>query len=132
MKINADFQLGLLHFVHLLVNVDGHIDEREKAAILAIKAEEKIPDSIFQDFEKYVSAHTEQEIYGRGVTLLNTCNEEEKICAFVHLYRLAEADTSISNKEVRFLIYGLKLTHIDFEDVILSASLAKASKRETS
>ena len=46
------------------------------------------------------------------------------------LYRLAEADTSISSKEVRFLIYGLKLTHIDFEDVILSASLAKANKQE--
>ena len=132
MKTNIDFQLGLLHFVHLLVNVDGRIDEREKAAILAIRAEEKIPDSVFQDFEKYVLSSTEQEVYGRGIELLNTCTEEEKICAFVHLYRLAEADTSISNKEVRFLIYGLKLTHIDFEDVILSASLTKANKHEES
>ena len=84
MKANIDFQLGLLHFVHLLVNVDGRIDEREKAAILAIKTEEKIPDSIFHDFEKYVLSNSEQEIYGRGVELLNKCNEEEKLCAFVH------------------------------------------------
>lgn len=130
MNTNIDFQLGLLHFVHLLVNVDGRIDDREKTAILAIKEEEKIADSVFQDFEKYVLANSEQEIYDRGVELLNKCTEEEKICAFVHLYRLSEADTSISNKEVRFLIYGLKLTHIDFEDVILSASMAKANKQE--
>ena len=130
MNANIDFQLGLLHFVHLLVNVDGRIDDREKTAILAIKEEERIPDSAFQDFEKYVLSNSEQEIYDKGVELLNKCTEEEKICAFVHLYRLSEADTSISNKEVRFLIYGLKLTHIDFEDVILSASMAKANKQE--
>ncbi len=130
MKTNIDFQLGLLHFVHLLVNVDGRIDDREKAAILAIREEEKISDSVAQEFEKYVQTNSEQEIYSKGVDLLNTCTEEEKLCAFVHLYRLAEADTSISNKEVKFLIYGLKLTHIDFEDVILSAGLTKANKHE--
>ena len=130
MKTNIEFQLGLLYFVHLLVNVDGHVDEREKAAISAIKEEEKISDAVYEDFSRYVLSNSEQEIYEAGVELLNKCTEEEKICAFVHLYRLSEADTSISNKEVRFLIYGLKLTHIDFEDVILSASLTKANKHE--
>ena len=39
---SENFQLGLLHMVHLLVTVDGHIDDRERAAILAIKKEENI------------------------------------------------------------------------------------------
>ena len=129
MKTNKDFQLGLLHFVHLLVNVDGRIDERERAAILAIREEESIPESVFLDFEKYVLSSSEHDIYRRGAELLNACTEEEKISAFVHLHGLAEVDSSISSKEARFLIYSLKLTRIDFEAVILKATLAKANKQ---
>jgi hypothetical protein len=44
---NVDFQLGLLHFVHLLVTVDGKIDDREREAIHSIKGEEEIPGSVF-------------------------------------------------------------------------------------
>jgi len=46
-KQNMDFQLGLLHFVHLLVTVDGHIDEREKETIFSIKKEESISGKLF-------------------------------------------------------------------------------------
>jgi uncharacterized tellurite resistance protein B-like protein len=124
MLANSNYQLGLLHFVHLLVNVDGRIDDREREAILAIKTEEKIPDSVFNDFQKKVTSSTEQAIYSQGVEYLVACTEEERLAAFVHLYKLAEADTSISNKEVRFLLYGLKVTNISFEDVVLSAAMA--------
>lgn len=117
---NLSFQLGLLHFVHLLVTVDGHIDDRERKAIAAICKEENIADSIVLDFQTM----KEQEIYTRGVEYLNQCSEEERLTAFVHLYKLAEADTSISNKEVRFLLYGLKVTNISFEDVVLSAGMS--------
>lgn len=132
MKTNKDFQLGLLHFVHLLVNVDGRIDERERAAILTIRQEERIPDSVFLDFENYVLSNSELEIYRRGAELLNACTEEERISAFVHLHGLAEVDSSISSKEARFLMYSLKLTQIDFEDVILKSALAKANKHKKS
>ena len=121
---NISFQLGLLHFVHLLVTVDGHIDERERKAIAAICKEENIADSIFLDFQVFFNDTATTEIYTKGVEYLNQCSEEERLTAFVHLYKLAEADTSISNKEVRFLLYGLKVTNISFEDVVLSASMS--------
>ncbi|MFZ5972794.1 MAG: hypothetical protein ACOYXA_14500 [Bacteroidota bacterium] len=121
---NLSFQLGLLHFVHLLVTVDGHIDDRERKAIAAICKEENIADSIVLDFQTMVETMKEQEIYTKGVEYLNQCSEEERLTAFVHLYKLAEADTSISNKEVRFLLYGLKVTNISFEDVVLSAGMS--------
>lgn len=124
MQGNINFQLGLLHFVHLLVTVDGHIDDRERAAIAQIKKEERIPDAVYVDFQASITTHTEQEIYSKGVEYLNSCTEEERLTAFVHLYRLAEADTSITNKEVKFLLYGLKVTNISFEDVVLSASMS--------
>jgi len=58
------------------------------------------------------------------VELLNACNEEERLCAFVHLFRLAESDASISLDEVRHLLMATKGVKIDFEDVIMSAHLA--------
>lgn len=121
---SENFQLGLLHMVHLLVTVDGHIDDRERAAILAIKKEENIPDVLFHYFEKKAETTTGQQIYLDGIEYLNVCSDDEKLAAFVHLYKLAEADTSISNKEVRFLLYGLKVTNLSFEDVILSAGMS--------
>jgi uncharacterized tellurite resistance protein B-like protein len=122
-KQNLNFQLGLLHFVHLLVMVDGHIDEREKRAILAIREEEEIPEQVFRNFERAIARKTEKEIYQEGVDLLNRCDEEEKLCAFVHLYQLSEADDKIHVKEVRLLLYSLKATRIDFDDVELTARM---------
>src|SRR5882672_1749624 len=123
-KQNLNFQLGLLHFVHLLVMVDGHIDDREKQAILAIKEEEEIPDHVFQEFERAIAHKSEKTIYHEGVALLNQCMEEEKLCAFIHLYRLSEADDKIHIKEVRLMLYSLKATKISFLDVELGARMS--------
>lgn len=123
---NITYQLGLLHFVHLLVMADGDIDTREKAAIRKIKLEEKIPDWVFDDFEESIPHKTGQQIYDEGVELLNRCNEEEKLCAFVQLYRLSEADECIHEKEVKFLLYSLKDTNVEYADVVLGARMSKA------
>lgn len=123
---NIYYQLGLLHFVHLLVIADGEIDAREKEAIRKIKLEEKIPDWVFDDFKESVSHKTGQQIYDEGVEMLNGCSEEEKLTAFVHLYRLSEADEHIHEKEVKFLLYSLKATNIEFSDVQLGARMSKA------
>lgn len=121
---NINFQLGLLHLVHLLVTVDGHIDERERAAIAAIRAEENIGEELCAEFEAKVETMKEQEIYSTGINLLSDCSDDERLAAFVHLYKLAISDDSITSKEVRFLLYGLKINSLSFEDVILSANMS--------
>jgi uncharacterized tellurite resistance protein B-like protein len=126
MKQNIDFQLGLLHFVHLLVTVDGHIDRREEEAIDKIKSEENIPAGVLQFFTRNILQRGEREIYQEGLERLNRCSEEERLCAFVHLYRLAKADQKMDVKEVRLLLYSIKQTSIEFDDVVLTAHLAQA------
>ncbi len=121
-----NFQLGLLHFLHLLAMVDGVIDERERKAIRAIVKEEEIPEVVFLDFETAIARKAEKEIYQEGLVLLNRCDDDEKKCVFVHLYRLSEADDKIHVKEVRLLLYSLRATNIDFEDVEIIARLTKA------
>jgi uncharacterized tellurite resistance protein B-like protein len=123
---NQDYQMGLLHFAHLLVTVDGYIDDREKNAINSLLKEEQIPEEVYNDFQKMVKTKSEKELYDRGVKLLSNCSEEEKLSALVHLYRLSEIDNNVHVKEVRLLLYSLKATNVEFEDVVLSAKMLKA------
>ena len=128
-KQNMDFQLGLLHFVHLLVTVDGHIDDRERETIYSIKKEESISSKMFRFFMDTVVTKTEREVYAEGIDYLNRCNEEERLCAFVHLYQLAQADEHLDVKEIKLLLYSLDQTKIEFDDVVLAAQLAMAQKQ---
>jgi uncharacterized tellurite resistance protein B-like protein len=130
MHTKSDYQLGLLNLVHLLISADGVIDEQEKDALQNIMTEENIDEEVIRDFETTASKRKEQDIYNEGINLLSRCSEEEKLCALVHLYRLAEADNFIHIKELKMLMYALKMTRIEFEDVVLSANLAKSFKKE--
>ena len=123
------YHLGLLHLAHILINVDGTIDEREMEIIKAIKEEEKIDDLVFLEFSRGISQMKQPDIYARGIELLNRCTEEERTCAFVYLFQLAEADTSISMREIKLLMQALNATNIDFNDVAISMNLA-APKNE--
>ncbi len=123
-----EYHLALLHFVYLLINSDEHIDDREMALILKIKTEEEIDDASFLEFSRSIAQANRQDIFNRGLELLNKCSEEAKLCAFVYLFQLAEADNSISMKETRMLINALNATHIDFKDVEYSANLVSIKK----
>jgi len=125
---NVNYQLGLLHFVHLLVNHNQGIDEREKEAFRELQREEEIPDALVQAFQHTLSTKSERELFQYGIHLLNLCNDQEKLCALAQLYQLAERDNQIHVKEVRLLLYSLKSTDIDFEDVEMTARLVKAGK----
>jgi uncharacterized tellurite resistance protein B-like protein len=125
-KQSTDFQLGLLHFVHLLVTVDGQVNDQEKEAIHIIKEEEEIPVPVFQQFVRDITGKTERQVFMDGLSLLTKCTEEEKLCVFVHLYRLAKADHHLDVKEVKLMLYSIRQTKIEFEDVVLSAQLAIA------
>ena len=126
---NVDFQLGLLHFVHLLVTVDGKIDDREREAIHSIKAEVEISGNVFHQFVRSIHGKTEYEVYQEGMRLLSQCSDEEKLSAFVHLYRLAQADEHLDVKEVKLLLYSMKQTNIEFNDIVLAAQLAMAQEQ---
>lgn len=128
MNQNNNFQLGLLHLVHLIVNVDGHIDDREREAMKKIREEENIPETLYQEFEQKATTAAEESIYEDGIAYLSKCSDEERLVVFVHLYKLAEADSTITSKEIRFLFYGLKETKLSFEDVVMSAGMSGGSK----
>lgn len=119
--MNKSYQLGLLYLTHLLVSVDGVVDENEKAALLKVKETEKISDEIFAFFTKNVEIKSERIIYNEGLDFLNECTPEEKLRAFTTLYRISEVDGRVHVKEVRLLLYSMRFAGIDFDSVVEAA-----------
>lgn len=124
MSVKKQFHLGLLYMVHLLIGSDGKVSPDERASLMRLKADEQIPDDVIELFDQAVETKTEREIYQAGIDLLNQCTNDQKLKTFVHLYKLSEADGNVHVKEVRLLLYSIKMTGIEFNDVV---ELAKKS-----
>jgi len=115
------FHLGLLYMVQLLIGSDGKVTQEEKDALQNIKQTEGIPDELFQQFSGAIASKSEREIYMEGIDCLNKCTDDQKLRAFVHLYKLSEADGNVHVKEVRLLLYSIRMTGIEFNDVVEQA-----------
>jgi uncharacterized tellurite resistance protein B-like protein len=122
MPMHITYHLGLLNLVHLLVSADGVIDENELAALNRIKEREKIPSEIFDKFQSELNTKKERDIYVDGIELINKCTDEEKMRAFVILYKMSEVDGRVHVKEVRLLLYSIRLAGIEFDDVVKEAA----------
>ncbi|GIV37020.1 MAG: hypothetical protein KatS3mg032_1399 [Cyclobacteriaceae bacterium] len=119
--MNTNYQLGLLYLVHLLVGVDGQIDDREQKAINTLRRSENIDDALYHRFAAEAAQKSEREIYHSGIEYMNNCTDQERLRAFAILYRLSEADGRIHVKEVRLLLYSIKASGVEFNDVVKEA-----------
>lgn len=120
--MNENYQLGLLYLIHLLMSADGIVDENEIIALESVKTKEGIPETLFNQFKKNISEKRGREIYQTGIQYMNQCTDEEKLRVFVFLYKMSEVDGRIHVKEVRLLLYCIKVTGIEFDDVIAQAA----------
>jgi len=125
---HSAYHQGLLHCAHLLMSVDGVVDERETNTLQTICKEENIAPVEFTLFQQAIASKSEKQIYLDGLNLLNECTKQERLCALVHLFTITESDETVHRKEVRFLLYSLKGTDVDFEDIEMTARLVKAQK----
>ncbi len=126
MDTTRNYHLGLLNLVHLLMNADGIIDDNEKRALIKLRELEQIPDLIFNEFNAGLATKKHREIYQEGINLMNQCTDEEKLRAFVHLYKMTEVDGYVHVKEVRLLLYSIKMAHVEFADVVALAAKTKS------
>jgi uncharacterized tellurite resistance protein B-like protein len=125
MASTKSFQLGLLYLTHLLINADGIVNAEEERALLKIKEKEKIPSDVFEEFLANVKTKTPKTIYQDGIALINECDDKKKLNALAHMYKLTEVDGSVHVKEVRLLLYSIKMAAIEFNDVVVAATKMK-------
>src|SRR5579859_7666512 len=122
MDSEKKYQLGLLYLIHLLINADGIVNENETKELLKIRDKEKISMTLFDQFISEVRSKKAKEIYQEGIELINQCDDEKKLRAFAHLYKISEVDGSVHVKEVRLLLYSVKMAEIEFNDVVAAAT----------
>jgi hypothetical protein len=122
MDSQRDYHLGLLYLVHLLIGIDGIVDENEQRQLLKIRDAEGVAADVFEEFENQVNQMKNRDIYQLGLDYINKCSDEKKLDAFVHLYKMSEADGTVHVKEVRLLLYSIKQASIEFSDVIARAT----------
>ena len=125
MDPNKNYHLGLLYLVHLLINADGVVNESEEKALVKIKEKEEISPAVFEEFLLEVKTKKPKEIYQDGIALINACDDKRKMNAFVHMYKLSEVDGSVHVKEVRLLLYSIKMAEIEFNDVVAASAKMK-------
>ena len=123
--MNNSYHLGLLHLTHLLVGVDGDVNETEVRALNEIKQKEKISDDIFSNFQDSIKHSRERDIYLRGIEFIKQCTREEKLKTFVTLYKISEVDGRVHVKEVKLLLYSIEEAGIEFDDVVNAAKLSQ-------
>jgi len=119
--MNKNYQLALLCLTHLLIGADGVVDDNETDAMKMIRDRESISDVVFNEFEAIIREKKERDIYQMGIDLINQCSDAQKLRVFVTLYKLSEVDGRVHVKEIRLLLYSIKLTGIDFDDVVTRA-----------
>jgi uncharacterized tellurite resistance protein B-like protein len=122
--MNKNYQLGLLCLTHLLISADGIVDKNEVDALEIIKIKEKITEPVYSEFQKIIAEKKEREIYQLGIDLINRCADDEKLKVFVMLYKLSEVDGRVHVKEIRLLLFCIKLTGIEFNDLVNHAMAA--------
>ncbi|HEY4656396.1 MAG TPA: hypothetical protein VIH22_17885 [Cyclobacteriaceae bacterium] len=118
------YHSGLLYLIHLLMGVDGDINETELVALKKVRKYEKIPDTLYEDFEKQIRRLRERDIYNQGIELVGKCSVEERLSIFATLYKMSEVDGRVHQKEVKLLLYSIEKAGIEFDDVV---NAAKAS-----
>ena len=111
----------MLHLTHLLVSADGTIDDHEVKALDLIRERENIPPSFFSQFLLSIEGKRERDLFQSGIDAINRCTDEEKLRVFVLLYKLAEVDGRVHLKEIKLLLYALRLAKIEFEQVVTKA-----------
>lgn len=124
--MKKQYHLGLLCLTHLLICADGIVDTAELDALKMIKNKEEIDDDSFNEFQRLIQGKKEREIYQLGFEMMNKCSDAEKLKVFVTLYKLSEVDGRVHVKEIRLLLYSIKITGIEFNDVVNHAMATPA------
>ena len=117
---------GLLFLLRVIVYADGVFDEDESNAIKEICRLEGISDAYYENFNNRTNGMSEKELYMSGIDCMQKCTDTEQLNTFVWLYKMAEVDGTVHVKEVRFLLYSIRHTNVEFADVEKAAAKAPA------
>jgi len=108
---------GILSRSLIFINALSLIDIEDKA-LMKIRDRERIPLTIFRRICKGDPGKKTEGNLSSGIDLINSCDDQKKLKAFVHLLKISEIDGSVHVKEVRLLLYSIKMADVEFNAVV--------------
>jgi hypothetical protein len=121
MKHSIQYSTGLLALTSVLINSGGEISERELEYTQKLRDSEGIPKPLFDAVKDSILGKAGRDVYQIGIDSINQCTDAEKLRAFVKMCQLAMADGVIQAKEVRLLLYAVKIKNADINTVMKMA-----------
>jgi hypothetical protein len=118
METVDNYHKGLLFVTYLLINSDKEISDNELYYLHKMRVEEGISDDVFTEHFKSLLGKDEREIYQIGIDAINLCTDDQKLKAFTRLYQMALSDKVLRVKEVRFILYAIKLAQVDINTIV--------------
>lgn len=113
-----NYHKGLLFVTYLLINSDKEISDNEMYYLHKMRVEEGMSDKMFAEHFKSLIGKSEEEIYQIGIDSLNHCPYKYKVRAISKLYNMALTDKVLRTREIRFILYAIKLSHLEVDSVI--------------
>lgn len=112
---------GLVSLYHLLINADGHVDEKELRMGRLMRKHENIDEWEFNYFLNKVASMEKQEIVRECVESLKKCDMEWRIKCIAWMSMIANSDGFMAPEEWKLIYYiyntELKLNLADILDM---------------
>ena len=110
---------GLVTLYHLLINADGHVDEKELRMGELMKKHENIDDWEFNYHLEKVSTMKEEELIDECVTNLKKCDLDWRIKCIAWMSMIANCDGFMTSEEWKLIyhIYNTRL-NLNLSDIL--------------
>jgi len=96
---------GLVMLYHLLINADGHVDEKELSMGRLMKKHENIDDWQFNYHLKRISDLNKEQIVAECINSLKKCEYEMKVKCIAWMSLIANSDGFMAPEEWKLIYY---------------------------
>jgi len=102
--MKTSFKLGLLHLLYLVTNCDDDLSHKEITYLNSVLANNDISEHLLNTFRQSLNNSSHEELYRKGIALLNKCSEEYRLRAIGIIYQMAKSDGQIHPREERLML----------------------------
>ncbi len=110
-KNKTNYIEGLVSLYHLLINADGHIDDKELKMGELMKKHEGIADEVFNATLERISGMPKDDVIEDCIISLNKCDYDLKVKCIAWMSMIANSDGFMAPEEWQLIyhIYNTKL-----------------------
>ncbi len=116
---NRNYLESLVSLYQLLINLDGHVDEKEKKIGETMRKQEGIEEWKFNYYLKRVEKLDRAQLLQLIITSLSKCDYESQVRCIAWVSNIANSDGFMSPEEWKliFYIYDTRLK-LDIKDIL--------------